>query len=385
MTAPTSPTLRLTVVDSLAGIAADDWNALAGDDPFLRHGFLHGLEATGCLAPQGWYPQHLVVHDGSRLVGAMPLYVRDNSYGEFVFDWSWAEAYQRAGGRYYPKLVTAVPFSPVSGRRLLLGNSPADGPIARLLVDAAVRACTDNELSSWHCLFLSDDEHPVCEDAGLLARLGCQYHWFNDDYQDFDAFLAHLASKKRKQIKRERRLVAEQDLTIETLVGADITAAQWSVFHRFYCSTFERKWGEPRLTEEFFQTLEDRLPGAAVLILARDGTEYVAGAFSLRGGDTLYGRHWGASGRFESLHFELCYYRTIDFCIENGLRRLDAGAQGEHKLARGFRPVKTWSMHYIRDPGFRRAVGDFLGHERRALEDYITGLDEHLAFRRPDS
>jgi len=377
--------MRLTVVDSLAGIDPADWDALAGSDPFVRHGFLHGVEAANCLAPQGWYPQHLVVHDGARLVGALPLYVRDNSYGEFVFDWSWAEAYQRAGGSYYPKLVSAVPFSPVSGHRLLLGGGAADGPVAKLLIDAAVRACNDNELSSWHCLFLREDERDAFEAAGLLARLGCQYHWYNEDYRDFDAFLACLSSKKRKQIKRERRLVAEQDLTIETLVGADITPTQWTVFHRFYCSTFARKWGEPRLTEAFFQSLDERLPGAPVLILARAGDEYVAGAFALQGGDTLYGRHWGATGRHESLHFELCYYRTIDFCIQHGLRRLDAGAQGEHKLARGFRPVKTWSMHWIRDPGFRRAVRDFLGHEQQAIEQYIAGLDEHLAFRQPDS
>ncbi|MGE0486873.1 MAG: GNAT family N-acetyltransferase [Gammaproteobacteria bacterium] len=375
--------MRLSVVDSLADIDAATWDALAGDDPFLRHGFLHGLEDTDCLAPQGWYPQHLLVHDDdARLVGAVPLYIRDNSYGEFVFDWSWADAYERAGGRYYPKLVTAVPFSPVSGRRLLLAPGCGDD-VAAVLVDAGVRACTDNELSSWHCLFLREEEKPVFEQAGLLARLGCQYHWFNDGYADFDAFLAALSSKKRKQIRRERRLVAEQELVIETLVGPDIRAEHWSVFHGFYCSTFHRKWGEPRLTEAFFQGLEARLPGASVLILARTGERYVAGAFALRGGDTLYGRHWGCAAHHDNLHFELCYYQTIDFCIRNGLTRLDAGAQGEHKLARGFVPVKTWSMHWIGERGFRRAVADFLAREQAALEAYIAGLDDHLAFRQP--
>ncbi len=378
--------LEVAVIDSLAAVAADEWDRLAGPDPFLRHGFLHGLEATDCLAPQGWYPQHLVVRDGTRLCGAMPLYVRDNSYGEFVFDWSWADAYERAGGHYYPKLVTAIPFSPVSGRRVLLDPAhPDSGRIGDALVAAGVRACEDNELSSWHCLFPLPGERAAFERAGLLARLGCQYHWFNDDYADFDAFLARLNSKRRKEIRRERRRVAEQEIEIETLVGPEISAAQWSVFHRFYCSTFHRKWGEPRLTEAFFHGLEQRLPGSAVLILARDAGDYVAGAFALRGGDTLYGRHWGCSAQYDNLHFELCYYRTIDFCIRHGLKRLDAGAQGEHKLSRGFVPVRTWSMHWIRDPGFRRAVADFLGHEHSALERYIEGLDTHLAYRRSEA
>ncbi len=374
--------MEIRVVDTLAGIDREQWDRLAGCDPFLRHGFLHGLEATHCLEPQGWYPQHLVVFEGERLCGAMPLYVRDNSYGEFVFDWSWADAYQRSGGKYYPKLVTAVPFSPVGGRRLLTDAAhPAADDIATALVRAGVSVCNDNGLSSWHCLFPQDHELERLEASGLLARLGCQYHWFNNDYRDFDHFLAHLTSKKRKQIKRERRLVEAQNLTIETLVGAQISAEHWAVFHRFYCSTFHRKWGEPRLTETFFQSLEERLPGAAVLIMARDGERYVAGAFSLRGGDTLYGRHWGCAAQYDNLHFELCYYRTIDYCIAAGLRRLDAGAQGEHKLARGFVPVRTWSAHWIRDSGFRSAIKDFLDHERSALEHYIGSLDDHLAFR----
>jgi len=377
--------MKLEVVESLAGIAPEAWDALAGDDPFLRHGFLHGLEDTGCLEPQGWYPQHVLARIDGELVGALPLYLRDNSYGEFVFDWSWADAYERAGGRYYPKLVTAVPFSPVSGRRVLVSDDGPGAPTARALIDAAVQLCNDNGLSSWHCLFLSPEEKDLCEDAGLAARLGCQYHWFNDDYADFDAFLAALNSKKRKQVRRERRQVAAQELVIETLVGAAITPAHWSVFHDFYCSTFHRKWGEPRLTETFFQTLDARLPGAPVLILARAGADYVAGAFALRGGDTLYGRHWGCNARYDNLHFELCYYQTIDFCIRHGLRRLDAGAQGEHKLARGFVPVQTWSTHWIRDEGFRRAVQDFVNQERHALEQYIASLDDHLAFRRNDA
>ncbi len=377
--------LEVRILDSLADVSSEQWDQLAGADPFLQHGFLHGLEATNCLTPQGWYPQHLAVFDEDKLCGAMPLYVRDNSYGEFVFDWSWADAFQRAGGNYYPKLVTAVPFSPVAGRRLLVDpRSPTADATAAAMVAAGVKACADNKLSSWHCLFPHPDELQHFESAGLHARLGCQYQWFNDDFQDFDDFLQRLTSKKRKQIKRERRRVVEQDIAIETCVGDAISAEQWSIFHRFYCSTFHRKWGEPRLTEEFFQTLNERLPGAPVLILARAEGEYVAGAFALQGGDTLYGRHWGCSGRHDNLHFELCYYQTIDFCIKRGLKRLDAGAQGEHKLARGFVPVKTWSMHWIEDDGFRRAVNDFLAQERTALDQYIDSLGGHVAFRQPD-
>lgn len=374
--------LRVTVLESLAAVDPAAWDGLTGDHPFLRHGFLYGLEATDCLEPQGWYSQHLAVYDGDTLCGALPLYIRDNSYGEFVFDWSWAEAYERSGGRYYPKLVSAIPFSPVTGPRLLVAPHHARrGEIARLLIDTALGAVEDNRISSWHCLFPEEAELAAFDEAGLMRRLGVQYHWFNHDYRDFDHFLASLSSKKRKQIKRERRIVAEHDIVIEVLTGAQITSDQWHVFHRFYCSTFERKWGEPRLTEAFFQSLDERLPGSAVLILARHGERYVAGAFALKSNSVLYGRHWGCNAQFDNLHFELCYYQTIAYCIEHGLTKLDAGAQGEHKLARGFIPVNTWSTHWIREPGFRRAVGDFLKRERQAMELHMHELSAHVAFK----
>ena len=374
--------MRVTVLESLATVEPTVWDALVGDHPFLRHGFLHGLEATDCLAPQGWYPQHLLVYEGEALCGALPLYIRDNSYGEFVFDWSWAEAFERAGGRYYPKLVSAVPFSPVTGPRLLLAPHVTDrAAVTRLLIDTVLRAVEDNQLSSWHCLFPDEDELPVYDQASLARRLGCQYHWFNHGYRDFDHFLSELNSKKRKQIKRERRIVADHDVVIEVFTGPEISAEHWSIFHRFYCSTFARKWGEPRLSEAFFQSLEQRLPGCAVLIMARAGERYVAGAFALKSGSTLYGRHWGCNAQFDNLHFELCYYQTIAYCIEHGLAKLDAGAQGEHKLARGFVPVNTWSTHWIREPGLRKAVGDFVRRERQAMEQHILGLSAHVAFK----
>lgn len=374
--------MQVTVLDSLDTVDRLHWNRLAGHDPFLQYGFLRGLEETDCLAPQGWHPQHLVILEGTRLRGALPLYIRDNSYGEFVFDWSWADAYERAGGNYYPKLVTAVPFAPVTGRRLLI-DPDYDKPdrIADLLVKSCLNACDSNNLSSWHCLFPETTELRSFEKAGLLTRLGCQYHWFNNHYENFDHFLSALTAKKRKQIKRERRRVSEQNIQIEVLVGDEIMSEHWEVFHQFYCSTFYRKWGEPRLTETFFKTLNDRLPGAPMLLLAKTSGKYIAGAFALINGDTLYGRHWGCSSGHDSLHFELCYYQTIDYCIRHGFRRLDAGAQGEHKLARGFVPVNTWSVHWIRDSGFRQAIDDFVTRERVAVEQYINELQSHLAFR----
>ena len=275
-----------------------------------------------------------------------------------------------------------MPFSPVSGPRLLIAAHVSNrAAVSRLLVDTALRAVEDNQFSSWHCLFPDEEELPVYDQAGLLRRLGCQYHWFNHDYRDFDHFLSDLNSKKRKQIKRERRIVAEHDVVIEVLTGPEISAQHWSIFHGFYCSTFERKWGEPRLNEAFFQSLEQRLPGCAVLIMARSGERYVAGAFALKSATTLYGRHWGCNAQFDNLHFELCYYQTIAYCIAHGLHKLDAGAQGEHKLARGFVPVNTWSTHWIAEAGFRRAVGDFVKREQQAMAQHILGLSTHVAFR----
>jgi predicted N-acyltransferase len=377
-----SEKLEIKVVGSLAEIEPEEWNALSDKDPFLKHGFLHGLEKTDCLEPQGWYPQHLVVMEKGLLVGALPLFVRDNSYGEFVFDWSWADAYERAGGRYYPKLVSAVPFSPVMGQRLLVDRShPAASEIVKSLINTVRNACENSDFSSWHCLFPHESEMTDLKNEGLLVRLGCQYHWLNDNYRDFDDFLGRLISKKRKQIKRERRKVTESELSIEVLEGQDISADHWSTFYNFYCSTFERKWGAPRFTEDFFQQLQLNLPDTAVLLLASDRKKIVAGAFALRGGDTLYGRHWGCAEHYDNLHFELCYYRTIEFCIEKKLRRLDAGAQGEHKIARGFVPVRTWSAHWLKEQSFRSAVRQFLVQETNSIEEYLAALGDHSAFR----
>ena len=376
--------MQILTCDSLAAVPSDAWNSLArSGDPFLSHEFLYGLEQHQCLAPQGWYPSHLVAREKNATVGALPLYVKDNSYGEFVFDWSWADAYERAGGRYYPKFVAAIPFTPVSGERVLLARQQDDPEdTATQLIRAAIALTEKSGASSLHCLFPSAEQAVRFAAAGMLLRKACQYHWFNRDYGCFDDFLGTLKSKRRKQIRRERRAVRESGVSIEILRGDEITMAHWQTFFHFYCSTFYRKWGEPRLTEAFFCSLTENPPGAAVLFLAKFDGDYVAGAFTMRGSDTLYGRHWGCSEHYKQLHFELCYYQVIEYCIHEKLRRVDAGAQGEHKIARGFEPVDTWSAHWIRDPNFRRGVDEFLRRETILVDEYMRTLETHTAYRR---
>lgn len=376
--------IRVVQVDDLQDLAAADWNRLAGDaQPFLRYEFLAGLERHGCLSGHGWAPLHLVAADGrGRLVGAMPLYLKDNSFGEFVFDWSWAQAYERAGGRYYPKLVSAVPFTPVTGPRLLIDPQSEPRPVAAALVEAGRGLCERHRLASINWLFPDETQARELAGHGGLLRMGCQYHWDNPGYRDFQDFLDQLNAKHRKQIRRERREVAEAGIEIETLAGGEISEEQWRIYHGFYRSTFDRKWGEPRLTLDFFRHLSETMPEQTLLIMAKYQGRYVAGAFAMRGADTLYGRHWGCSEFHRHLHFEVCYYRTIDYCIRHGLKRLDAGAQGEHKLARGFRPVRTWSVHWLNDAGFRRAVAEFLGRETTMIELYLHQLANESPYRR---
>ena len=379
--------IRVEQVDDLQAVDGAAWNRLAGEaQPFLRHEFLAGLERHGCLRGHGWTPLHLVATapDG-QIQGAMPLYLKDNSYGEFVFDWSWAEAYERAGGRYYPKLVSAVPFTPVSGPRLLIDPRADAQAVTAALINAGRKLCERHGLSSFNCLFPDEDQAQAMAALGGLPRVGCQYHWENPGYRDFQDFLDRLNAKHRKQIRRERREVAESGIEIETFTGTDISDELWRIYHGFYCSTFDRKWGDPRLTLDFFRSLSQTMPEQTLLFMARYEGRYVAGAFALRGTDTLYGRHWGCSEFHRHLHFEVCYYRTIDYCILHGLKRLDAGAQGEHKLARGFRPVRTWSVHWLTDPGFRRAVADFLDRETSAIEHYIQQLSAESPYRRADA
>lgn len=374
--------MDLRTIDSLDSVETTDWNALSdGKNPFLSYEFLRGLERYDCLTQNGWRPNHLLACDGARLVGAIPLYIKTNSIGEFVFDWSWAEAYERAGGRYYPKLVCAVPFTPVAGPRLLVADNIDSDLVQQALVKGLIELAEDLDVSSIHCLFPPKREKEVLKQNGLLVRIGCQFHWRNQGYRDFADFLDSLTSKKRKRIRQERRTVADAGIEVVILDGDQTDEHVWEHFYTFYCSTFHRNWGEPRLTLEFFKALARTMPKQTLLILARHRNKIVAGAFAMRGVDSLYGRHWGCSRHYRNLHFELCYYQTIDYCIRNGLKHFDAGAQGEHKLSRGFHPTLTYSAHWIRDSNFRSAVRDFVTREEPMVLGYMESLREHSPYK----
>jgi hypothetical protein len=375
--------LDVDQLDRVSSIASSEWDRLAGADcPFLRHAFLAGLEEFDCLDAHGWTPCPITVRRGGRLVGAAPLYLRTNSYGEFVFDWAWAEAFERAGGRYYPKLVSAIPFTPVRGARLLVDpDCPDPDVIRRELAAAILEFCRRNDLSSYHCLFPETADADVLRQQGLLTRITCQFHWFNRGYRDFQDFLDCLTSKRRKQIRRERRAVQDAGVELVCLTGAAAGEREWQDFYRFYCSTFQKRWGSPRLTLAFFESLSARLPRETLLILARRRGRSIAGAFAMRGRRGLYGRHWGCAEEVPFLHFELCYHQTIEYCIQEKLEFVDAGVQGEHKLSRGFEPVGMTSCHWLEHAGFRRAVRDYLDRETPEVESHIHILREHLPFR----
>ena len=378
-----TPALTLSLHGSIAEIGADEWNACAGaSNPFVSHAFLSCVEDSGSAGPRtGWLPRHAALRDDAgTLVAAAPMYAKGHSYGEYVFDHGWARAFEQAGGNYYPKLQVAVPFSPVPGPRLLC-NPCATVPKAAL-ADALIQACREMKLSSVHITFCQQDEYDALGEAEWLQRLGVQYHWQNDGYATFDDFLAALNSRKRKSIKRERRDAQASGLEFITLRGADITARDWKIFYRFYESTVDRKWGSAYLTERFFRLLGERLGDRVVLMMARESGKPVAGALNLLGADTLYGRNWGALGDFPFLHFELCYYRALDFAIENGMARVEAGAQGEHKIQRGYLPALTYSTHWIAHGGLRRAISDFLAQERPARLAELEGLASFSPFRK---
>ena len=370
------------IVNDLQTISAEKWQTLDfAENPFLSYPYLSGLEKFDCLKNQNWQPLHIVIEDDNELIGFLPLYIKQDSYGEFVFDWAWADAYQQAGRNYYPKLVSAIPFTPVAGSRLLVNKTHDSAVINKILLDAAVLLMEENNFSSLHFLFPDKDNMDVFMDNTGLKRITCQYHWLNNNYRDFQDFTDSLTSKKRKRILKERREITNSGIEIERLSGNEITSSQWQVFYQFYCRTFYRKWGEPRLTLDFFQSLGKELPEQTLLILAKQNNETIAGAFAMSDRDTLYGRHWGCSQYMPFLHFELCYYQTIEHTIEKGLKRLDAGVQGEHKLARGFHPVAMPSAHWIREKDFRTAIADYLDRETVAMQEHIAMLETHLPYK----
>ncbi|WP_183115700.1 GNAT family N-acetyltransferase [Gluconacetobacter diazotrophicus] len=386
----TAPKLSLGLHRAIADIPAADWDACAGaDNPFVSHAFLSALEDSGSAGPRtGWLPQHAAIRDGAgRVLAVAPMYAKSHSYGEYVFDQSWARALEQAGGDYYPKLQVAVPFSPVPGPRLLvrpdaLPDGAENAPALRLALIGALRqACGELGLSSVHATFCTQEEYEQFGEAGWLQRLGVQFHWDNRGYGSFDDFLAALSSRKRKVLKRERRDANQCGLTFRTIRGAGITPDLWAHFYRFYTSTVDRKWGSAYLTRAFFPLLSERLGDRVVLMLAERDGRPVAGALNLMGATTLYGRNWGCDGDYPFLHFELCYYRAIDFAIAHGLERVEAGAQGHHKIQRGYRPCATYSAHWIAHPGLRAAVADFVAEERAATLQEIAELDTLSPYR----
>jgi len=367
------------IARGVGDLPADEWDALTGGNPFLSHAFLTALEESGSVGPgSGWDPVPITIAgaDG-KIAAALPAYLKAHSQGEYVFDHAWADAWHRAGGSYYPKLQIAVPFTPATGPRLLL----ADPALATPLLRAAEQVCEDNGLSSAHATFIAPEQVPLFEAAGWMLRSDIQFHWENRGYASFDDFLAALSSRKRKDIRKERA-AAQEGVEIRHLTGAGILPEHWDAFWAFYQDTGARKWGRPYLTREAFTLLGERLADRILLVMAFIGETPVAGALNFIGPDTLYGRYWGARLDKPFLHFELCYYQAIDAAIALGLSRVEAGAQGGHKLARGYEPVETWSAHYIVHPGFRAAVADFLDRERQGVAQDRLYLAERAPFKK---
>jgi predicted N-acyltransferase len=379
---------RVRFLESIAQIDAQRWNALAGAaQPFLRHEFLLALEQSGCAAPRtGWTPRHLLLEDANGgALAAMPLFKKSHSRGEFVFDFAWAGAYAEHGLKYYPKLLTAVPFTPVSGPRLLFAAQVNAAAATRALVSSVLEYAKDEHLSSWHVLFPPEDTVAALSKAGLILRRDCQFHWYNQGYASFEAFLATFTAEKRKKAKRERRRVAEAGIEFDTLHGGDMTASLWDIVYRFYADTFYRHGHEPYLTLDFFKRVGAAMPTTLMLKVARMGSQPIAVAIFFVGTEALYGRYWGAGGNFHSLHFEACYYQGIEYCIEKQLQRFEPGTQGEHKVPRGFVPTMTHSAHYIADPRFAAAIRDYAQREARGVDHYAAAVNEHVPYHRaPD-
>jgi len=379
--------LIIKVIPSLQEVSAADWDAcVEHHHPFASHAFLSALEDSGAASTEsGWMPRHLIIEDpAGGLLAAAPLYLKNHSYGEYVFDWGWADAYERAGGRYYPKLQCAIPFTPVTGARFLIRTGLTDEQkteLRRTLASGMVQLAEQLKVSSLHITFSTKPEWRELSNIGLLQRIGQQFHWENRGYETFDDFLGDLTSRKRKAIRRERESVARKGLTIKALTGNDIEERHWDAFYQFYMATTDKKWGQNYLNREFFTLLGERIGEQVVLITVEDDGHLVAGALNLKDDHTLYGRNWGSLNSHKFLHFEACYYQAIDYAIKHGLKRVEAGAQGPHKLQRGYLPTPTYSAHWIADPGLKDAIDDFLTHERRAIQAEIVGLGNHSPFR----
>ena len=366
------------VATSLAGVPPHEWDRLAGDDPFLRHAFLSALHESGCAAPDaGWTPQYLLVHEGGRLAAAMPLYLKTHSYGEYVFDWAWADAYYRHGLHYYPKLVAAVPFTPVTGSRLL-----ADSDEQRdLLLQAALKLAHESGVSSLHCLFPPRGEAESMRARGMMLRHAVQFHWSNAGYESFEQFLAGMSHDKRKKIRQERRRVSEAGITFRRVSGPEITEADLRFVARCYRQTYRVHGSTPYLNADFFQRVGRAMPQSLLLVIAERGGRPVAASFNVHNGRRMYGRYWGALEYHPGLHFETCYYRTIEYCIAHGIDVFEGGSRGEHKLARGLAPVATLSAHWLAHPQFSAAVEEFLAREMKGIAHYVDELNDRTPFK----
>ena len=374
-------------LNSIAEIDAGEWNALAGNgQPFLRHEFLLAMELSGCAVPAtGWTPRHVVVRGAAnRALAAMPCYGKSHSRGEFVFDFSWANAYTQHGLSYYPKLLSAVPFTPVTGNRLMVREGEPRQSLETALISAGREAALSEGLSSWHVLFPTNAEAQCLEADGLILRRDCQFHWLNAGYESFDAFLATFTAEKRKKAKRERRRVAEAGIVFDTRFGGDVDAPLWNILYSFYANTFRRHGHRPYLNLDFFKRIAAAMPESMMLKVARIGHEPIAVAIFFQDADALYGRYWGAGGNYHSLHFETCYYQGIEYCIERGLKRFEPGTQGEHKVPRGFVPSFTTSAHFIADKRFAAAIRDFAARESQGVDHYAASVNEHLPFHREE-
>lgn len=372
--------MKIEVVTSLAAVSPAEWDRLAGGSPFLSHAFFSALHDTGCAAPAtGWIPRFLLLEEEGRLIGVMPLYLKTHSYGEYVFDWAWAEAYYRHGVEYYPKLLCAVPFTPVTGARVFTATEQA----RERLIGAALALAREWRVSSLHCLFPTAAEALRMQAHGMMLRRSVQFHWSNRGYASFEEFLAGFSHDKRKKVKQERRKVAAAGIRFRWLEGGDIAERDWSFFHRCYRQTYREHGSSPYLNLEFFLRIGERIPQSLVLILAERAGKFIAAALCVRDGARLCGRYWGALERHSGLHFETCYYQGIEYCIARGIASFEGGARGEHKLARGFAPVETFSAHWLAHPQFASAVARHLAREAQGIEHYLDELAERSPFRRP--
>lgn len=379
---------KIRFFNKIADIKASDWDACANPEsgqynPFLSHVFLHMLEKSSCVSDgSGWQPYHLTLTDESGVTGVMPLYLKAHSRGEYVFDDGWANALHQAGSSYYPKLLSSVPFTPVTGQRLLVHPKADQAATETQLLQSCAALCQKLHLSSAHIIFLPEEQWARAAKLGWLQRMGQQYHWLNKGYADFDEFLANLPSKKRKNLKRERREALVNDIDIEWVTGSHLTERHWDAFYQFYADTGARKWGSPYLNRPFFSLLGEAMAEQILLVLCRRDGRYIAGALHFIGGDVLYGRYWGCIENHRFLHFEACYYQAIDFAIAHQLKRVEAGAQGEHKFIRGYVPCFTFSSHWIADPAFRHAVDNFLDSERGYILQDMQSLEQHTPYKK---